>query len=274
MGILLLAFIAGDKKGKERSVWFALLSLCGFAAFYIFNGFTYVYVFHDFQSSVLVDYNRYIYPFYLGWFLLALTLLAANLRERSPAHIGVFASLALCAGYMWRFDSFVQPQLSVISAPESYYRPMRDTEEEAARVTACLPQDANVFYINQSDDGMLWFVQYYYFFPLKMDYSFGGGRLGPDFHINDAALSAEVQGEDREALSERSLTPELFCRYLSVKGCDYLYIQRADEELKNFLGSLFTDDLAEWFDGSTCLYQVIETEDGMRFSPMEMEAKR
>ena len=63
-----------------------------------------------------------------------------------------------------------------------------------------------------------------------------------------------------------------FCRYLSAKGCDHLYIQRADEELRSFLGPLFTDGLEKWFGGETCLYRVIETEEGMRFAPLEMEA--
>lgn len=269
--ILLLAFLAGDKKGKERTAWFALLSALGFAAFYIFNGFTYVYVFHDWQSGTLVDYNRYIYPYYLGWFLLALTLLLFNLRRRSAAHIGVLGLLALTAGCMWRFNSFVQPRLSVIDVPQSYYRPMRDTGDEAALLKESLPADANVFFISQGDEGMAWFVQYYYLFPLKLDYSFGGGTLSTESVISDAALSAEVTGEDRAALSGKNLTPENLCRYLSAKGCDYIYIQQADETLRSSFGQLFTDGLSEWFSGGTKLYRIEKTGGEMRFVPYEGE---
>lgn len=73
--LLLIAFIAWDKKGKIRTAWFSLLSAGGFLVFYIFTGFTYVYVFKGADGYGLVSYNRYIYPYYIGW-LLAAALLA------------------------------------------------------------------------------------------------------------------------------------------------------------------------------------------------------
>ncbi len=77
--VLLLAYIASGKKGRARVLAFSLFSSLGFLAFYIFTGFTYVYVFKGADGTGLVSYNRYIYPYYIGWLLAALAILAAAL---------------------------------------------------------------------------------------------------------------------------------------------------------------------------------------------------
>ncbi|MDL2215526.1 hypothetical protein LJB77_00385 [Ruminococcaceae bacterium OttesenSCG-928-N02] len=72
--LLLIAYITSDKKGRGRTAWFSLLSAGGFLVFYIFTGFTYVYVFKGSDGYGLVSYNRYIYPYYIGWLLCAALL--------------------------------------------------------------------------------------------------------------------------------------------------------------------------------------------------------
>ena len=86
LSILLAAFLLGDKRMRVRTAWTALWSTLGFAAFYIFTGFTYVYVFKEELAYGLGDYNRYIYPYYAGWLVFAVTMLCASLKneEFSP----------------------------------------------------------------------------------------------------------------------------------------------------------------------------------------------
>lgn len=73
----------------------------GFAAYYIFIGFTYVYVFSE--AAEMTDYNRYIYPYYTGWLLAALAIFAAALRRAKPGALMHWALLALtaCAPGAW-----------------------------------------------------------------------------------------------------------------------------------------------------------------------------
>ena len=60
--VLGLAFLYAEKAYRPAVAWFTLFSTLGFAAFYIFTGFTYIYIFHEWQE--MTDYNRYIYPYY------------------------------------------------------------------------------------------------------------------------------------------------------------------------------------------------------------------
>lgn len=94
LSILLAAFLLGDKRMRVRTAWTALWSTLGFAAFYIFTGFTYVYVFKEELAYGLGDYNRYIYPYYAGWLVFAVTMLCASLKNAKPG------SLARCS--CWR----------------------------------------------------------------------------------------------------------------------------------------------------------------------------
>ena len=75
LALLALAYLCGDRVQKARAAWFAALSTLGFAAFYIFNIFTYAYIFKGQEALGLSNYNRYIYPYYIGWMLAALALL-------------------------------------------------------------------------------------------------------------------------------------------------------------------------------------------------------
>lgn len=98
LSILLAAFLLGDKRMRVRTAWTALWSTLGFAAFYIFTGFTYVYVFKEELAYGLGDYNRYIYPYYAGWLVFAVTMLCASLKNAKPGSLGTLFLLALCGG--------------------------------------------------------------------------------------------------------------------------------------------------------------------------------
>ncbi len=90
--------------GAGRTAWTALWSTLGFAAFYIFTGFTYVYVFSE-ERPEMTDYNRYIYPYYAGWLVLAVPFCAAALKHAKPGALMHWALLALAAVCIWRVDA-------------------------------------------------------------------------------------------------------------------------------------------------------------------------
>ena len=69
------AWLCGNDSQRCKVAWFSVLSSLGFVAFYVFNIFTYVYIFKEAEASTLSNYNRYIYPYYIGWMLAALVLL-------------------------------------------------------------------------------------------------------------------------------------------------------------------------------------------------------
>lgn len=86
--LLALAWLCGGAGQRRTVAWFALLSSLGFAAFYVFNIFTYVYIFKEAEASALSNYNRYIFPYYLGWAAMVLVLLGASLGARQGCRAG------------------------------------------------------------------------------------------------------------------------------------------------------------------------------------------
>ena len=87
--VLAVAYYIGSARQKKTAAWFAILSFLGFVAFYVFTGFTYVYVFKDVEAASLSNYNRYIYPYYIGWVVAALAVLARSLADRVAAKVPV-----------------------------------------------------------------------------------------------------------------------------------------------------------------------------------------
>ena len=271
LAICVLAFLVANKKQKVHIAWFTMVSSAGFLAYYIFIGFTYVYVFNSWQSAGLNDYNRYIYPYYIAWMLASLAMLCIALKDRSQRNIGNIALLCMGLLFLWRWDNYVQPQLSVVNVPESYYQGMRALGEETEEIRAFLPEEASVFYICQEDNGGIWFYRYFYYFPAELDYSFGGGTISSDREITTLALDSTFDDELRAEYAGKTLTPHYLCGYLTVKGCDYILIDNADQVLLDNYGHLFTDNLDGYFHGDTILYKIEGSGDDMYFVPVEME---
>lgn len=267
--VLAVAFLAGGRRQKIRTAWFTLWSTLGFAAYYVFIGFTYVYVFHDWQSAGLVSYNRYIYPYYLGWLALAAALLVRSLCEAERRAVwGRAFLLALCLVSVWRFGSFVRPQLSVIDYPDSYFSGMKQTLLNVDEAKTSLTEEDRVFFVSQGDDGMSWFVHYYEFYPILTDYSLGGGTLSDAAVISEAAVQDFKNDPAVQAFAGKQLTAQNLCDYLAATGCTHLYLERVDDIFLSTYGDLFADKLADYYAGKTRLYQIVQQADGMQFVPV------
>jgi len=267
--ILLAAFLLGDRRMRVRTAWFTLWTSLGFLAFYIFTGFTYVYVFKEAFAYQLGDYNRYIYPYYAGWLAAALAMLCASLKNAKPGSWGVLFVLALCGGCIWRADAFLQPQLTVLDYPESYFLERRDQEAQVADAKQYLTQDDRVFLVAMDTDGRTWFQLYYEFYPdVGVDYSFGcGPEFSPDVVRRPDAMPKYFTQEQVEYFSTNPFTPELWCEYLAESGCTAVYMDEWDGAFAESYGHLFTDHLES---GAT-LYRVEGTGAAMRFVPVNGE---
>ncbi len=264
--LLAVAFFCTEKGKRKNIGWFALWSSLGFAAFYIFTGFTYVYVFNEWQASVLDDYNRYIFPYYLGWLLIALGFLATSLKgvRGKVLGAGTLAAFTLFAGA--RTVTFVQPQLSVVDYPETYFAGRNKGIAEIEQAKTVLTEQDRVFYIAYPDDGKAWFMAYYEFYPdVMLDYSFGGGAAAFDgATLTWRAIPADFTQEEGEYFTTHPMTPELWCEYLETAGCTALYLEKIDEPFKAKYGHLFDDGL----ENAARLYRVEGTAETMHFVPV------
>lgn len=270
LSILLAAFLLGDRRMKLRVAWASLWSTLGFAAFYIFTGFTYVYVFKDGFGYQLGDYNRYIYPYYIGWFILAVSMLCASLKNTAPGGWGALFLLVLCGGCIWRANAFLQPQLTVLDYPESVYLERREQEAAAAAAKKHLTEDDRIFLVSLAPFGLEWFQYYYEFYPdVFVDYSFG---CGPDFTPETVrmpeALPKFFTEEQVAYFSTQPFTGEVWCEYLRASGCTAVFMDEWTGSFVNDYGYLFSDGLKS----GAQLYRIVDTGTQMRFVPAGEEA--
>ncbi len=265
--LLTAAMLAGDRKMRVRTAWFTLWSTLGFLAFYIFTGFTYVYVFKEYFAYQLGDYNRYVYPYYAGWLAAAVAMLCASLKNAKPGGLGTLLLLLFCGGCVWRADAFLQPQLTVLDYPESYFLERRDQEAEVAAAKRYLTKDDRVFLVAMDQDGRTWFQLYYEFYPdVYVDYSFGcGPEFSPDCVRRADALPGFFTDEQVAYFTTRGFTDAVWCEYLKASGCTYVYMDEWSASFVENYGHLFTDGLQS----GARLYRVKES--GADALPVRLE---
>src|SRR5699024_5259737 len=201
----------------------------------------------------LYDYNRYIYSYYIGWFLMAVACLATALlpqivvRQKKLAEkdgptavivstrytprwglAGQGAVLLLAVAMLLRQNQVVWPQLSVLGFADSEFSDRRSVRAEADLVCSYLNEDDRVFFVSQGDNGERWFSAVFDFYPVLVDYSGiasemigGGGELGlPE-------LKPEEDGPKN--FYYHGFTAEELDGIVRGNGCTVLYLQKIDD---------------------------------------------
>lgn len=258
--LLFAALFAENRAGRVRCGLFALFSTLGFFANYTFIGFSYVFVFKDIEAVNLVGYERYIYPYYIAWFIVAAALLGFSAQHGIKKHFYGVGSLALAGVFavcFLRVASFISPDMSFVGYHNGYQQHRRDSLQAAKQVREIVTEkNARVFYICQGDDGSGWFTTSYELLPLQLDYSYGGGTFSlPELVSADTPYSI-------------GLTAEQMCGYIQKNGCDYVYVAKSNELLALSYGELFSDRLAACAEGGA-VYKVESTQTGLRFELAE-----
>lgn len=288
LAIFAVAFVvAAGRRLRARIAALAGLSTLCFAGYNLMLALSYGFIFKPFQAESLTDYNRYIYSYYIGWFLIALACLTVALLPQTEQRFlkekdgptvlfhqyaprwglaGQGAVLLLAAAMLLRQGQLVLPQLSVLGFADSEFSDRRSIRAEAELVCSYLEPDDRVFFVSQGDNGERWFSAVFDFYPILVDYSGivsemigGGGELGlPEL---------QPQEEGPKTFYYHGFTAEELDAVVRGNGCTVLYLQTIDDIFVESYQDLFTDGLAAALDGETLLYRV--TDEG--FAPMEME---
>lgn len=288
LAIFAVAFVvAAGGRLRARIVALAGLSTLCFGGYNLMLALSYGFIFTPDQTANLVDYNRYIYSYYIGWFLIALACLTVALLPQTEQRFlkekdgptvlfhqyaprwglaGQGAVLLLVAAMLLRQGQLVLPQLSVLGFADSEFSDRRSIRAEAELVCSYLEPDDRVFFVSQGDNGERWFSAVFDFYPILVDYSGivsemigGGGELGlPEL---------QPQEEGPKNFYYHGFTAEELDAVVRGNGCTVLYLQTIDDIFVESYQDLFTDGLAAALDGETLLYRV--TDEG--FAPMEME---
>ena len=265
---LLLAGILLAKGARLRARGGVLLAvgLAGFVGYNFVLRLSYAFIFREEQCVGLVDYNRYIYPYYIGLFLIALAwLLAAAQSHPAPQWRGLAAGalvLALGGGMLLRTNQFILPQYSVLGFSQAEFDDQNLIQRKADAVAETVEPGSRIFFVSQGDNGLRWFSYSCDLLPLILDYSGdidGGGGGGGTFGLPEL---------DNGNLYYHPYTLEEFRTLVEESGCTYILVDAVDEIFVQSYGSLFADGLAGAED--TLLYRV--TENG--WQPVEMEVPR
>lgn len=231
------AILTKDKTLRRQAGLFAVLGTAGFAAYFFFIGLTYVYVFRDEVSDGLVGFERYMYPYLLGWLLAAAALVLRAMgfeRIRGLLQTG-FAALTLAlAALVWLRLPF---SLTVFGGGNAAYAQRWATRDEARQVQAAVPEDAHIFFVSQGDDGSRWFLYSYELYPWYLDYSGTEGQGGGGTFAVPGAL-------EEDTLYYHPYTAEELLACIRERGCDYVFIERSDALFAAGYAALFSDGLA------------------------------
>ena len=121
---LVAAICARGRQLKLRIGCIGVLSLACFVGYNLMLALSYGFIFKPDQAVGLVDYNRYIYTYYIGWFFMALAcwstaLQTADGEQKAPARrwialAGQAGVLLMAAAMLVRVNGMILPQLSVL----------------------------------------------------------------------------------------------------------------------------------------------------------------
>ena len=237
------ALFTREKPLRRQAGVFAVLGLGGFAAYFFFIGLTYVYVFRDEVSDGLVGFERYMYPYLLGWLLAAGALVLRAMDEERPAgslQTGFGVLVLGLAGLVWLRVPFT---LTVFGCGDAAYAERRQTRAVAEEVQAVVPEDAHIFFVSQGDDGSRWFLYTYEFYPWYLDYSGTTGMGGGGTFALPGALPEDT-------LYYHPYTTQELHDCILDNGCEYIFIEQSDDLFAQGYASLFSDELAGCEDGA------------------------
>ncbi len=247
--IFLCAFIALKGRRKLRAASLYVTSLIGFTGYYIFHIFIYVYIFKD-NAYGLVSYNRYIYPYYMGWLAFALCAVCLAVNEPASKLMEKLAGLlvigfAVCSFGLFRYlagyeNIFIGVDDRSFAVQKSVYNKV-DTIRDAIA-----PDDVLYIY-SGGDNSRRWFI---YTYALAENY------VVEDFGVDTTGLSEE---EARELYRRK-----MYERFKSY-GVTKIIIDNSSDFFVHTFGDLFDVDMGHIGLDTVAVYDVDYTADGFRF---------
>lgn len=273
MFVIALVFAKGMRQRLRVLCWMGLSTL-GFAAYSYVITISYGFIFKDFQAEVLDAYNRYMYTYYIAWFVIAAAVLAWVVQTGRWRLLGQAGALAFACLMLLRVNMMVLPQMSVLGFSDATFADQYLIMEKVDAVKAQIDEDDRIFFVSQGDDGLLWFTYSCYFQPNILDYS--GWELDEETGLYGAGGGTFCLPENMPEVKEggalyfHAYSTEDFAKAVAESGCEYIFVEKLDAGFVAAYGSLFTDGLAAAENGETLLYRIAPG----GYEPVAMEVPR
>lgn len=273
MFVIALVFAKGMRQRLRVLCWMGLSTL-GFAAYSYVITISYGFIFKDFQAEILDAYNRYMYTYYIAWFVIAAAVLAWVVQTGRWRLLGQAGALAFACLMLLRVNMMVLPQMSVLGFSDATFADQYLIMEKVDAVKAQIDEDDRIFFVSQGDDGLLWFTYSCYFQPNILDYS--GWELDEETGLYGAGGGTFCLPENMPEVKEggalyfHAYSTEDFAKAVAESGCEYIFVEKLDAGFVAAYGSLFTDGLAAAENGETLLYRIAPG----GYEPVAMEVPR
>ncbi|MGD9559003.1 MAG: hypothetical protein AB7V55_00160, partial [Oscillospiraceae bacterium] len=263
--------LSPTRRRRRRVLLFTLAMALGFAAFYLFNIFTYAFIFKGGEAEHLKDYDRYISPYFVGWLMGVLVLLshtannekAVYMRLRTARVASVLAALFLVAVVLLRGNWHG----SFLNISPSFYTQRLNVRSVAgiAQAEGLDPQDT-VYLVSQGDDGTR-FYMFGFELPAVRVPTYAGPLAQQE---GDAMRYAGNAGGTLAEANDGLLvacTPQQLAEYLAQEGCTHLLLDELDDYFLEVFAPLFSDELAGWTNDASLgrghrYYRVLADEAG------------
>ncbi len=157
--VFLFALIACVKSERIRVLALYLSSLFCFVCYYVFHIFLYVYIFKD-NGYALPSYERYIYAYYMGWFMLAvITVIVSTMKSNIFANIKTAALIFGVVGMFSLTSYLLSAENMFLGIDDSSYS-LRNTVKEKTALLGDAVQEDDVIYClsGMNDYGQRWFI--------------------------------------------------------------------------------------------------------------------
>lgn len=243
--VLFAAFLSADRNGKKRRASLLATGAIGFAGYYIFHLFLYVYVFRD-DAYNLASYERYMNIYYAGWFVVAVCMLAACRQKKRI--FGGASLLAVCLAATALFVRYTDSGNLFVACDENYPSFRKNVMMKTDYIRPYIDKEDVIYCYSGGDDGMRWFI---YTYELSDNY------IVPDKYI-------EVYGLEQPEKMEK-YQRELR-KYFIEKGVTHILIDNSSAEFVENFGDLFDVPMNEIGLDSLGYYKVNYTDDGFYFT--------
>ena len=247
--IFVCALIASEKKNRLRIAVMYATSRIGFIGYYVFHLFIYVYIFKD-NAYGLVSYNRYIYPYYMGWLSFAVLAVCLAVKEPASRLMKELSRLLLigftfCSFALFRF--LASPENLFIGVDDRSFAVQKSVHRKTDAIRDVLTED-NVLYIySGGDNSQRWFIYTY--------------DLAENYVVEDFGVDTEGLSEEEARDKYRRTMYDRFRQY----GVDTVIIDNSSAFFCDTFGDLFDVDMGHIGLDTVAVYHVEYYDDWFRF---------
>lgn len=268
-----------DKKKILRLAIFSVFMLGGFALYYLFMAYSYTAIFaHDYQLPSL---SRYLSTYFAGWLLATIGVCMSELvvpkfksaaksdRATKPQCIwyliksywhklnrkglvtGTIAA-ALLVVFVFQCNTVPAEQYVFLSKKIEFHQSsqyiIRTNMQRFNGFYDYITDNDRIYFICQESNGNEWFIFNYESMPAYTVNTLGGGNF-----IDPAMPDGEKLG-----LYDARVGRQDFIDYVRQERINLLYVYRVNDYFSETFGSMFTDELAGFYNGSVAFYYVVD----------------